>query len=89
MTQSDPLLVFLIKAGIKRGDTVAIALPNIPEAIFAFYAVNAIGGIANLIHPRVSAKAFSRVLQKTGTKAVFIYDKIYKNIKTALKISRR
>lgn len=76
---------FLIKAGIKRGDTVAIALPNIPEAIFAFYAVNAIGGIANLIHPRVSAKAFSRVLQKTGTKAVFIYDKIYKKHKNSLK----
>ncbi len=41
----------LIMQGIKSGDTVAICLPNIPQAIIMFYAINKIGAIACMIHP--------------------------------------
>ena len=33
--------------GIRPGDKVTIAMPNCPQAIFMFYAVNLVGGIAN------------------------------------------
>ena len=42
--------------GIQNGDTVSICLPNIPQAVVAFYAVNSIGAVANMIHP-LSAQA--------------------------------
>ena len=41
----------LIVAGVKKGDKVSICLPNTPEAVFSFYAINKIGAIANMIHP--------------------------------------
>lgn len=36
---------YLINIGIKEGDRVAAYLPNIPEALIAFYAVNSLGAI--------------------------------------------
>lgn len=32
-------------------DVVSICMPNTPEAIISFYALNKIGAIANMIHP--------------------------------------
>lgn len=37
--------------GIGKGDVVTICMPNTPEAITAFYALNMLGAIANMIHP--------------------------------------
>lgn len=37
--------------GIKHNDVVSICMPNTPEAIISFYALNKIGAIANMIHP--------------------------------------
>ena len=37
--------------GVREGDKVTIAMPNCPQAIYMFYAVNLVGGIANMIHP--------------------------------------
>ena len=37
--------------GVKHKDIVAICMPNVPEAIIAFYAINKIGAISNMIHP--------------------------------------
>ena len=37
--------------GVRAGDRVTIAMPNCPQAICLFYAVNLVGGIANMIHP--------------------------------------
>ena len=37
--------------GIKKGDTITICLPNVPQAIIMFYAINKIGAIASMVHP--------------------------------------
>lgn len=37
--------------GVKPGDRVTICMPNTPQAIILFYAVNRIGAVANMIHP--------------------------------------
>lgn len=75
---------YLQSIGIKKGDVVGIALPNIPQAIFALYAINAVGGVANLIHPKTSKAAFCAIIEKTHTKAIFLYDKLYKKRKDCL-----
>ena len=41
----------LSAVGVGEGDKVTIAMPNCPQAIYLFYAVNLVGGIANMIHP--------------------------------------
>ena len=37
--------------GIKKGDAVTICLPNVPQAIIMFYALNKIGAVASMVHP--------------------------------------
>lgn len=37
--------------GVKYKDRVSICMPNTPEAVISFYALNKIGAVANMIHP--------------------------------------
>ena len=37
--------------GIKRGDVVTVCMPNLPQTLDCFYALNRIGAVANMIHP--------------------------------------
>ncbi len=37
--------------GIKEGDKVTICMPNAPQTVVMFYAVNMVGAIANMVHP--------------------------------------
>lgn len=41
----------LRSVSIREGDVVTICMPNTPEAVISFYAVNKIGAIANMLHP--------------------------------------
>ena len=42
---------YLLNAGVKQGDRVAAYLPNIPEAIVTFLAVNALGAVWSCCSP--------------------------------------
>ena len=42
--------------GVREGDKVIIAMPNCPQAIYLFYAINLVGGIANMVHPLSAEK---------------------------------
>ena len=37
--------------GVEAGNRVTICMPNTPQAIIMFYALNRIGAVANIIHP--------------------------------------
>lgn len=37
--------------GVKSGDAVTICLPNVPQAVVMFYALNRIGAVASMVHP--------------------------------------
>ncbi len=38
-------------AGMKRGDHVLVCLPNVPQAVIVFYALNRLGAVPAMIHP--------------------------------------
>lgn len=66
--------------GVKENENVTICMPNTPEAIIMFYAVNSIGAIANMIHPLSSENEIEFYLNKAESKYIlaidFTYDKI-------------
>ena len=37
--------------GIKSGDVVTVCMPNLPQTLDCFYALNRIGAVANMVHP--------------------------------------
>ena len=50
--------------GVKEGDIVSICLPNMPEAIYVFYACNKIGAVADFIHPLSSPEQLKLYLEE-------------------------
>ncbi|MCL2078772.1 MAG: acyl--CoA ligase [Oscillospiraceae bacterium] len=41
----------LLASGIKRGERVTICMPNTPQAVIMFYALNLMGAVSNMVHP--------------------------------------
>lgn len=61
----------LFKAGVRKGDVVMIALPNIQQSIIATYACSRIGAIASMIHPKLSADEFESAVKNFTPKSCF------------------
>ncbi len=67
----------LKSTGIRRGDKVTIAMPNCPQAVTMFYAVNLVGAIANMIHPLSSEKEIEFYLKESGSISAITLDQFY------------
>ena len=63
--------------GIREGDKITIAMPNCPQAICLFYAVNLVGGIANMIHPLSAEKEIEFYLNESGSVTAITLDQFY------------
>ena len=63
--------------GIRENDRVTIAMPNCPQAIFLFYAVNLVGGIANMIHPLSAEKEIEFYLNDSKSVTAITLDQFY------------
>lgn len=65
--------------GIHKGDIVTIALPNIPENIYAIYALNKIGAVANLIDLRAKGKDLLQSYSEVNAQIVIVCDLFLQN----------
>ena len=63
--------------GVREGDRVTIAMPNCPQAIYMFYAVNLVGGIANMIHPLSAEKEIEFYLNESESVTAITLDQFY------------
>ena len=63
--------------GVRPGDCVSVILPNCPQAVIAFYAINMIGGIASMIHPLAGEKEIEMLLNTSHSVMAITFDQIY------------
>ena len=63
--------------GVRAGDAVTIAMPNCPQAITMFYAVNLVGGVANMIHPLSAEKEIEFYLNHSHSVTAVTLDQFY------------
>ena len=56
--------------GIRRGDVVAVHLPNVPEFIVAWFAITICGAAMQTIHMAYGARETERFLVHSGAKAI-------------------
>lgn len=78
---------FLKKLGVEKGDILSIYLPNIPQALELFFAINKIGAISNFIHPQMPIENNIKILKEMNPKAVFLLDTMDEKLKTLKKNS--
>ncbi len=63
--------------GVRENDRVTIAMPNCPQAIYVFYAVNMIGAEANMVHPLSSEKELEFYINESQSVTVVTLDQFY------------
>src|ERR1700712_2051847 len=70
LDRSRRLASALARAGVGKGDTVAIMAPNTPELLEAHYAVPMLGAVLCSINTRLDAPAVEFILRHSETKVV-------------------
>ena len=71
-------------AGIRRGDVVTILMPNTPESIASFFALNKIGAISNMVHPLSGEQEIKYYINSTNSVVLLSIDMCYDKIKNIL-----
>lgn len=71
-------------AGIKKGEAVTLCMPNVPQTVESFYALNRIGAIANMVHPQSAQNEITYYLNVSQSKAIVTVDLFYENVKKAV-----
>ncbi|MFX0106086.1 MAG: AMP-binding protein [Candidatus Hodarchaeota archaeon] len=67
----------LSNLGIKKGDVVAIHMPNCPQYIVAYYAITRIGAIASGVNPTYQAVEVLHQLDIVKPKMLIVLDALY------------
>ena len=71
-------------SGIRPGDAVTICMPNTPQALVCFYAVDRISGIANMVHPQSAQNEITFYLNFSHSKMILTMDLFYEKVAKAL-----
>lgn len=71
--------------GVELNDRVTICMPNTPEAVTTFYAINKIGAISSMIHPLSAENEIKYYLDITQSKILFTIDLAWKRIKNIIR----
>ncbi len=78
MSEIDKCARALAVLGVVSGDRVTLCLPNVPQALIMFYAINRIGAVANMIHPLSSEGEIEFFLKTANSKIAITLDRFSK-----------
>jgi len=67
----------LMEHGVRKGDAVTICLPNVPQAMIMFYAINKIGAIASMVHPLSAENEILFYLNESKSKLAVTLSQFY------------
>lgn len=80
----------LYRIGLKKGDRLAIMLPNCPHYIFSLFAAFRLGGIAVQVNPMYVEREIEHVLNDSESEYIVVFEALYPKViqvkpKTSLK----
>lgn len=74
----------LLRLGIRKGDRVAIMLPNCPQAVIAYYGTLLMGGIAVMTNPLYMPREIEHQLTDSGAKVMITLDALVDRVRTSM-----
>lgn len=77
-TEVSSLAAGLLSLGVRRGDVVAIYMPNLVEVVAAIHACHRIGAIYTVLFSGFGVEAVASRLRAAGAKAVIVADASYR-----------
>lgn len=84
MRKIDIVAKGFMELGVKQGDKVVLALPNIPENVISFYALNKIGAVACLVDLTSKADDLSEAINDVSSKYLVATNLFMSEVKKAL-----
>ncbi|MBS4023940.1 MAG: long-chain fatty acid--CoA ligase [Dethiobacter sp.] len=73
--------------GIKKGDRIALMMPNCPQYIYTYYAAMRLGVTVTQVNPLYTPKELEFLIKDSGSKLLFGVDAVYPTIKQVKNIS--
>jgi long-chain acyl-CoA synthetase len=70
----------LAALGIRKGDRVALCLPNSPQAVIAYFGILRAGGIVVACNPTYTEHELSHQLRDANARAIVVLDLMYQKI---------
>ncbi|MGG4452286.1 AMP-binding protein [Brevibacillus porteri] len=70
----------LIKRGVKKGDRVAIMLPNTPQAVISYYGALFAGAIVVMTNPLYTERELIHQMNDSGAETIITLDLLYKRV---------
>lgn len=64
-------------AGVKPNDRVTVCMPNCPQAVVMFYAINLMGAVSNMVHPLSSENEIKFYLNASKSVCALTLDQFY------------
>jgi long-chain acyl-CoA synthetase len=81
---TDRLAAALADMGVKKGDRVAIFMPNIPQFIIAFYGILKAGGVVVASNPTYTQREVEHQLNDSGVETIICMSRFYPVVQKAL-----
>lgn len=76
---------YLQHLGVKKGDRVAVMLPNIPQTVISFYAILQAGCIAVPVNPLYQEREIAFIMKDSGAKVIITLDMLYNRVEKVMK----
>ena len=78
-----------VASGVRPGDAVTVCMPNTPQALDCFYALNRIGAVANMVHPLSAETEITGYLDISESGMILTVDLFYEKAERAVKAAKK
>src|SRR5919199_279602 len=81
---SEKMAASLAARGVRKGDRVALMLPNCPQYVVSFFATIRLGAIVTQINPIYVEREIEHILADSGAETIVAYSGAYPRIKSVI-----
>lgn len=81
---ADRMAAALNALGVKKGDRVAIFMPNIPQFVIAYYGILKTGAVVVASNPTYTDRELEHQLKDSGAKVIICMSRFYDTVKRVL-----
>ncbi|MDQ3803376.1 MAG: benzoate-CoA ligase family protein [Acidobacteriota bacterium] len=78
----------LRELGVEVEDRVLLVLPDCPEFVWTWFAVNRVGGVITMVNPLLPAEDYRYYLEYTRARAAVVHESVLENFAPAAKDAR-
>jgi len=81
---SDRFAASLIRRGLRKGDRVAISLPNLPQYVIAAYGIWKAGGVVVQVNPLYRGNDLAFILKDSGARFAVVFARFFPQVQEVL-----